>query len=147
MLLWLPLGTSLGGPFSTNVSHFGPPGPVCLPCNLHVQQKVYKLISHTVLLFCYLLQRLKPHTLPSFCSRLKWKSSVFNDCFQFSACSASVVAFHIFLKASWKQSVVAARLPPPFGAHMGSMLSSSGTRWHPLAAPWVDWVALWLRIW
>ena len=33
------------------------------------------------------------------------------------------------------------------GAHMGSMLSSSGTRWHPLAVPWVAWVALWRWIW
>ena len=46
-----------------------------------------------------------------------------------------------------KKSVVTARPPLPFGDHMGSMLSSSGTRWHPLAAPWVAWVALWRWIW
>ena len=97
--------------------------------------------------FATFYRRLRPHTLPPCCSRLKWRSLVFNDCFTFSACSASVVAFYIFLEVSWKRSVVTARLPPPFGAHMGSMLSSSGTRWHPLAAPWVAWVALWRWIW
>ena len=81
--------------------------------------------------------------MPPFCSRLKWRSLVFNDSFTFSVCSASVVAFHIFLKVSWKKYVVKAWPRPPFGAHVGSMLTSSGTRWHPLAASWVAWVTLW----
>ena len=142
----MPLGRSLGAPFSTNVSHFGPPGAVCLACNLHIQQKVYKLISHTVLHLCYFLYRLRPHTLPPFSSRLEWRSLVFNDCLTSSACSASVMAFYIFLEVSWKQSVVTARPPPPFGAHMGSMLLSSvpfGTPWLPLGSlglPFCRWI-------
>ena len=146
VLLWLPLGTSLGGSFSTNVLHFGSPGPVCLACNLHIQQKVYKPISHTAQHFCYFLYRPRPRTLSLFCSRLKWRSLVFNDCFTSSACSASVMAFYIFLEVSWKQSVVTARPPPPFGAHMGSMLLSSvpfGTPWLPLGSlglPFWRWI-------
>ena len=82
----------------TNVSHVGPPGPVCLARNLHIQQKVYELISHTVLHFCYFLYRLRRRTLRPLCSRLKWRSLVFNGCFTFSACSASVMAIYIFLR-------------------------------------------------
>ncbi len=72
--------------------------------------------------------------------RLKSRSLVFDECFTFSACRALGLIFYIFLQ---KRCFPTARPPPSLGVHVGSMCSSSGTRWRPLAAPWVSLAALW----
>ncbi len=72
--------------------------------------------------------------------RLKSRSLVFDECFTFSACRAYGLIFYIFLhfcSARPPASLgVQARPPASLGVHVGSMCSSSGTRWRPWPAPW-----------
>ena len=48
-----------------------------------------------------------------------------------------------FLHFSSKCCFPTARPPAPLGVHLGSMCSSWGTRWRPLAAPWPRAAAPW----
>ena len=85
------LGKPLGGPFSSNVSHYRPVGPLGCCIRFYRRKSSPRLNLHTVLASRHILWGLGGLIFTLFQGWYKSRSRVFDDCFTCSACRAVVV--------------------------------------------------------
>ena len=98
------LGKPLGGPFSSNVSHYRPVGPLGCCIKFYRRKSPPRLNLHTVLAFRHIFWALGGHMFALAQGCWKSRSRVFDDCFKFSACRAVIVFFY-FLQKYWNLSM------------------------------------------